>query len=231
MESRLFATFTVPAGEMHEDFKTLKAEIQRETQEVEKLSPVGQSSLLTALCKLLGKKKELQDLELTVRSQWKWRRRGGLGEGRFLVQLHLWGVWGALTLAKVIRGQGTPQRMPSPSWPCAPGCPGASGEGQTVQFPRHTLLPDGQGRQQASRALSWKGTGTFLSRKQGSGTKEPPSPIFSGLDTLKEKSGNSRKLKHVKGLCARHRAGPLPRVVLVTHLSHSLKGLSTKDMK
>ncbi|XP_059125652.1 gasdermin-A isoform X3 [Peromyscus eremicus] len=57
---------TVPLGEMHEDFKTLKEEVQRETQEVEKLSPVGQSSLLTSLSNLLGKKKELQDLEQTL---------------------------------------------------------------------------------------------------------------------------------------------------------------------
>ncbi|KAF6094047.1 gasdermin A [Phyllostomus discolor] len=53
-------------GEVHEDFRTLKEEIQRETQEVEKLSRVGQSSLLTSLSKLLGKKKELEDLELTL---------------------------------------------------------------------------------------------------------------------------------------------------------------------
>ncbi|XP_028611014.1 gasdermin-A isoform X1 [Grammomys surdaster] len=53
-------------GEMHEDFKTLKEEVQRETQEVEKLSPVGRSSLLTSLRHLLGKKKELQDLEQTL---------------------------------------------------------------------------------------------------------------------------------------------------------------------
>ncbi|XP_035303926.1 gasdermin-A isoform X2 [Cricetulus griseus] len=52
--------------EMHEDFKTLKEEVQRETQEVEKLSQVGQSSLLTSLSNLLGKKKELQDLEQTL---------------------------------------------------------------------------------------------------------------------------------------------------------------------
>ncbi|XP_040353356.1 gasdermin-A isoform X1 [Herpailurus yagouaroundi] len=49
-----------------EDFKTLKEEVQREIQEVERLSQVGQSSLLTSLSKLLGKKKELQDLELTL---------------------------------------------------------------------------------------------------------------------------------------------------------------------
>ncbi|XP_057631895.1 gasdermin-A isoform X3 [Chionomys nivalis] len=53
-------------GEMHEDFETLKEEVQRETQEVEKLSKVGQSSLLTSLSNLLGKKKELQDLEQTL---------------------------------------------------------------------------------------------------------------------------------------------------------------------
>ncbi|XP_048222200.1 gasdermin-A [Perognathus longimembris pacificus] len=53
-------------GEAHEDFKTLKEEVQRETQEVDKLSPVGKSSLLSSLSKLLGKKKELQDLELTL---------------------------------------------------------------------------------------------------------------------------------------------------------------------
>ncbi|XP_053767077.1 gasdermin-A isoform X5 [Desmodus rotundus] len=52
--------------EVHQDFRMLKEEIQRETQEVEKLSRMGQSSLLTSLSKLLGKKKELQDLELTL---------------------------------------------------------------------------------------------------------------------------------------------------------------------
>lgn len=71
VEGGLFAMLTVPIGEVHNDFTTLKEEIQRETQEVEKLSRVGQSSLLTSLSKLLGKKKELEDLELTVRSQWK----------------------------------------------------------------------------------------------------------------------------------------------------------------
>ncbi|XP_070339301.1 gasdermin-A isoform X2 [Equus asinus] len=52
--------------DIHKDFRTLKEEVQRETQEVEKLSQVGRSSLLTFLSKLLGKKKELQDLELTL---------------------------------------------------------------------------------------------------------------------------------------------------------------------
>ncbi|KAG8514910.1 Gasdermin-A [Galemys pyrenaicus] len=54
------------AGEAHEDFRTLKEEVQRETQEVEKLSQTGKSSLLSSLSKLLGKKKELQDLEFTL---------------------------------------------------------------------------------------------------------------------------------------------------------------------
>nr|XP_004655519.1 gasdermin-A isoform X1 [Jaculus jaculus] len=62
----LLATSTVPLGEAHEDFQTLKEEVQRETHEVEKLSRVGQSSLLSSLSKLLGKKKELEDLELTL---------------------------------------------------------------------------------------------------------------------------------------------------------------------
>lgn len=70
-------TLTVPLGEMHEDFKTLKEEVQRETQEVEKLSPVGRSSLLTSLSHLLGKKKELQDLEQTVRVQSTGSMEGG----------------------------------------------------------------------------------------------------------------------------------------------------------
>ncbi|XP_005861942.1 PREDICTED: gasdermin-A [Myotis brandtii] len=65
-EEKLILIQASDVGEMHEDFKTLKEEIQRETQEVEKLSHVGQSSLLAALSKLLGKKKELQDLELTL---------------------------------------------------------------------------------------------------------------------------------------------------------------------
>ncbi|XP_037583250.1 gasdermin-A isoform X2 [Cebus imitator] len=52
--------------DVHEGFRTLKEEVQRETQQVEKLSRVGQSSLLSSLSKLLGKKKELQDLELAL---------------------------------------------------------------------------------------------------------------------------------------------------------------------
>lgn len=71
------AVLTIPLGEMHEDFETLKEEVQRETQEVKKLSKVGQSSLLTSLSNLLGKKKELQDLEQTVRSRGENRKYGG----------------------------------------------------------------------------------------------------------------------------------------------------------
>ncbi|XP_004395091.1 PREDICTED: gasdermin-A [Odobenus rosmarus divergens] len=66
MEGAWLTMFTVSIEEEHEDFKTLKEEVQREIQEVKKLSRVGQSSLLTSLSKLLGKKKELQDLELTL---------------------------------------------------------------------------------------------------------------------------------------------------------------------
>lgn len=75
MAHGVFTKFTIPIGEEHEDFKTLKEEVQREIQEVERLSQVGQSSLLTSLSKLLGKKKELQDLELTVR--WQKKVAGG----------------------------------------------------------------------------------------------------------------------------------------------------------
>nr|XP_045376685.1 gasdermin-A isoform X2 [Camelus bactrianus] len=53
-------------GEAFKDFRTLKEEVQRKTHEVEKLSPVGKSSLLCSLSKLLGKKKELEDLEFTL---------------------------------------------------------------------------------------------------------------------------------------------------------------------
>lgn len=71
MEGAWLTMFTVSIEEEHGDFKTLKEEVQREIQEVKKLSRVGQSSLLTSLSKLLGKKKELQDLELMVRPQRK----------------------------------------------------------------------------------------------------------------------------------------------------------------
>lgn len=62
---------------MLEDFETLKEEVQRETQEVEKLSSVGRSSLLSSLSHLLGKKKELQDLEQTVSARTTGSREGG----------------------------------------------------------------------------------------------------------------------------------------------------------
>lgn len=60
------------------------------------------------------------------------------------------------------------------------------------------------------------------------GAKEPPSAIFSGLDTWKKKSGNRSWLTHVKGLGARQQAGPLPRVILVTHLPSQLEGALDK---
>ncbi|XP_037665606.1 gasdermin-A isoform X2 [Choloepus didactylus] len=66
MQGCLLAALTLPTGELLEDFRTLKEEVQRETQEVQKLSRVGQHSLLSSLSKLLGKKKELQDLELML---------------------------------------------------------------------------------------------------------------------------------------------------------------------
>ncbi|XP_014446163.1 gasdermin-A [Tupaia chinensis] len=65
-EEKLTLIQASDVGEVHEDFKTLKEEVQRETKEVEKLSQAGQRSLLSSLSKLLGKKKELQDLELTL---------------------------------------------------------------------------------------------------------------------------------------------------------------------
>lgn len=93
-EDGLFATFTVCIGEVHEDFRTLKEEIQRETQEVEKLSHLGQSSLLTSLSKLLGNRKELQDLELTVRSQGKQERhkRRNVSGGEVCGRCSWWGI-------------------------------------------------------------------------------------------------------------------------------------------
>lgn len=38
----------LPQGAVHEDFRTLKEEVQRETWEVEKLSPEGKSPLLSS---------------------------------------------------------------------------------------------------------------------------------------------------------------------------------------
>lgn len=107
------ATLTVPLGEMHEDFKTLKEEVQRETQEVEKLSPEGQSSLLTSLSNLLGKKKELQDLEQTVRHLGNWkcggRRVWVIVDGEERRRWH-----------RVARDCGTNSRYLSQGWPSVP---------------------------------------------------------------------------------------------------------------
>ena len=108
-------TLTVLLGEMHEDFKTLKEEVQRETQEVEKLSPVGRSSLLTSLSHLLGKKKELQDLEQMVRAQ----STGSMEEGKC-------GWWRPLQMGRgtangtVTKRCGINSRCPSQGCPSAP---------------------------------------------------------------------------------------------------------------
>lgn len=69
----------------------LKEEVQRETQEVGKLSRVGQGSLLSALSNLLGKKKELQDLELEVSAQVPERARRWGTSGVLLAAGH--GSW------------------------------------------------------------------------------------------------------------------------------------------
>ncbi|XP_074080104.1 gasdermin-A-like isoform X2 [Macrotis lagotis] len=53
------------SSEVPEDFGSLKKEVQNEAQEVNKLSKEGQVSLLKSLRSLLGKKQDLQDLELT----------------------------------------------------------------------------------------------------------------------------------------------------------------------
>ena len=109
MADGLFTMFTIPIGEEHEDFKTLKEEVQREIQEVERLSQVGQSSLLTSLSKLLGKKKELQDLELTVRLQRKVAGR------------HVW-------VSQLAGGVNNRWMSPSSGWMsrCPPDCQAAT---------------------------------------------------------------------------------------------------------
>ncbi|XP_068930355.1 gasdermin-A isoform X3 [Petaurus breviceps papuanus] len=53
------------SSEVPEDFGSLKKEVQSEAQQVEKLSREGQASLLKSLRNLLGKKQDLQDLELS----------------------------------------------------------------------------------------------------------------------------------------------------------------------
>ncbi|XP_007482350.1 gasdermin-A-like isoform X2 [Monodelphis domestica] len=52
-------------SEIPENFGSLKKEVQNEAQEVAKLSREGQESLLKSLRSILGKKQDLQDLELT----------------------------------------------------------------------------------------------------------------------------------------------------------------------
>ncbi|XP_072502420.1 gasdermin-A-like isoform X2 [Notamacropus eugenii] len=57
-------TFPTEA-EVPEDFGSLKKEVQSEVHQVDKLSREGQASLLKSLRSLLGKKQDLQDLELS----------------------------------------------------------------------------------------------------------------------------------------------------------------------
>ena len=104
---------------------TLKEEVQRETQEVEKLSPEGKSSLLSSLSKLLGKKKELQDLELTVRTQGKGRRCR-----RTCRRCSWWGIpqiWQKMVGAGKKSRQWMPSprlvKCPPPRLPGSPLCP------------------------------------------------------------------------------------------------------------
>ena len=170
---------TVPTGEVHEDFRTLKEEVERETQEVEKLSPRGRSSLLCSLSKLLGKKKELQDLELTVRPRWKgggcrqkafgrracgWRSRCGAGRsGRS-------GQWpGSPRVVKCLPHP--TRRLPGATAPCAP-----LEKGKPVQIPPKHMLPlDEQkaGRGPAGPSLEGGSTSPFSTpRHSNQGTQE-----------------------------------------------------------
>ncbi|XP_036613637.1 gasdermin-A [Trichosurus vulpecula] len=57
--------FSAYTAEVPESFGSLKKEVQSEAQEVDKLSREGQASLLKSLRSLLGKKQDLQDLELS----------------------------------------------------------------------------------------------------------------------------------------------------------------------
>ncbi|XP_012403790.1 gasdermin-A isoform X2 [Sarcophilus harrisii] len=64
-EEKIFSFIqTSDISEVPEDFGSLKKEVQSEAQEVAKLSREGQVSLLKSLRNLLGKKQDLQDLEL-----------------------------------------------------------------------------------------------------------------------------------------------------------------------
>ncbi|XP_068930354.1 gasdermin-A isoform X2 [Petaurus breviceps papuanus] len=65
-EEKIFSFIqTSDISEVPEDFGSLKKEVQSEAQQVEKLSREGQASLLKSLRNLLGKKQDLQDLELS----------------------------------------------------------------------------------------------------------------------------------------------------------------------
>lgn len=174
MEGGLFVTFTVPIGEAPTDFMTLQEEVQRETQEVEKLSRVGQSSLLTCLSKLLGKKKELQDVELSVRSQ----GRVGLGR-REAFGVVCVGVTAGGHPDTDGKGAGPGESTACASSrlaTCLPGCScslGASGNGQTARVPpKHMLSPDGQrvGSRPVEPSLG-RGLKPFLCRVRAQGLR------------------------------------------------------------
>ncbi|XP_020853179.1 gasdermin-A isoform X2 [Phascolarctos cinereus] len=64
-EEKISFIQTSDISEVPEDFGSLKKEVQSEAQEVDKLSKEGQASLLKSLRSLLGKKQDLQDLELS----------------------------------------------------------------------------------------------------------------------------------------------------------------------
>ncbi|XP_072502418.1 gasdermin-A-like isoform X1 [Notamacropus eugenii] len=65
-EEKIFSFIqTSDISEVPEDFGSLKKEVQSEVHQVDKLSREGQASLLKSLRSLLGKKQDLQDLELS----------------------------------------------------------------------------------------------------------------------------------------------------------------------
>lgn len=137
---------------------------------MEKLSPEGKSSLLSSLSKLLGKKKELQDLELTVRTQGKGRRCRGTWR---------WGSWGRSPRTwQMASGQRSRQWVPSPR---LVKCPPLRLPGlplRPASLWRWANSAGSQAGQQASRTFFWRGAQPFFSRVQDSGTKEPKSLIL-----------------------------------------------------
>ena len=141
---------------------------------MEKLSLEGKSSLLSSLSKLLGKKKELQDLELTVRTQGNGRRCREHGGGGAVGGSHRPGRrW------PVARGVGSGCLLQGWSSAPLPGCQGRHcalcpfGDGQTVQIPR--LPPDRQRWAAGQQNLLLEGGWTFpfqSPRLRDQGTQE-----------------------------------------------------------